>query len=175
MPVGMQGGEPGQIVMMPAEQADGGQPLALPGGQQMPMGLPMMGGLAPAEPLDPSAFSKQVLDLVNQERQKAGLGALALDDNLAKAAQDKSDDMAKRNYMSHVSPEGEDPFTRMARDGAQGVAENIAEGQQSPQDVVQAWMDDPPHRANILNPMATKMGLGVADGQMRMWTQDFGV
>jgi uncharacterized protein YkwD len=83
--------------------------------------------------------------------------------------------MARRGYMAHITPDGVDPWTRMGQQGAQGIGENIAGGQQTPEQAVQAWMDDPPHRAAILNPMARTMGLGVADGTMRLWTQDFGV
>jgi uncharacterized protein YkwD len=138
-------------------------------------GFGPMGPMAAPEPLDPKDAAQQVLKLVNAERAKAGLAALAADAKLDTAAQKHSEDMAKRNYMAHVTPDGVDPWARMAAEGAQGIGENIAKGQQTPAEAVQAWMDDPPHRAAIMNPMARTMGLGVADGGMRYWTQDFGL
>lgn len=176
LPVGQQMGmaPPGQAPAMPR-----GQMMGAPGAQDpgQPLGLQGLPPMGQAQPVDQQQFARQVLDLVNQERGKAGLQPLSLDANLMKAAQDKSDDMVKNNYMSHYAPNGEDPFTRMQRDGAMGLAENIAGGQQTPQDVVNAWMGDEGHRDNILNAQVTKMGLGVADGGPygRMWTQDFGI
>ena len=170
MPFGFQQGKP---VGMPQQQAPQAQQPFQPPQQGWPFGF--QAAPAAAEPLDPAQSAKRVLELVNVERAKAGLEALTLDDKLSTAAQKHSEDMAKRGYMAHVTPDGVDPWTRMGNEGAQGVGENIARDQMTPEDVVQAWMDDPPHRAIILSPRARTMGLGVADGKGRLWTQDFGV
>jgi uncharacterized protein YkwD len=57
----------------------------------------------------------------------------------------------------------------------QAAAENIAAGQTTPQEVVQAWMNSPGHRANILNGNYTYIGVGYAKGgsQRHYWTQMF--
>jgi hypothetical protein len=176
---GGQIGDAARFEAQPVGGADiqGADPAGMPmGGMQGFGGWPFgLGQVAAPEPLDPAKSAQQVLALVNAERAKAGLQALTLDERLNTAAQKHSEDMAKRGYMAHITPDGVDPWTRMGQQGAQGIGENIAGGQQTPEQAVQAWMDDPPHRAAILNPMARTMGLGVADGTMRLWTQDFGV
>ncbi len=90
------------------------------------------------------------------------------------AAREKSQDMQTKNYFSHTSPTFGSPFDRMKALGIsyKSAGENIAQGQRSPQEVVQAWMDSPGHRANILNGSFTHIGVGyVKTGNY--WTQQF--
>ncbi|HBJ00567.1 MAG TPA: hypothetical protein DDY89_06285, partial [Lysinibacillus sp.] len=96
------------------------------------------------------------------------------DDKLMAAAREKSQDMQSNNYFSHTSPTFGSPFDRMKALGIayKSAGENIAQGQRSPQEVVQAWMDSPGHRANILNGKFTHIGVGyVKSGNY--WTQQF--
>ena len=121
-----------------------------------------------------SEFEKQVVDLTNAERQKAGLKPLAIHSQLMNVAEAKSADMAKNNYFSHNSPTYGSPFDQIKAAGIsyRAAGENIAQGQRTPAQVVQAWMDSPGHRANILNANFTHIGVGyVADGNY--WTQQF--
>ncbi|CAM5221248.1 putative YkwD family protein OS=Ureibacillus acetophenoni OX=614649 GN=SAMN05877842_11787 PE=4 SV=1 [Ureibacillus acetophenoni] len=121
-----------------------------------------------------SDFEKQVVDLTNAERAKAGLKPLEIHTQLMNVAQAKSDDMAKNNYFSHNSPTYGSPFDQMKSAGIsyRAAGENIAKGQTTPAQVVQAWMDSPGHRANILNANFTHIGVGyVANGNI--WTQQF--
>ncbi len=121
-----------------------------------------------------SEFEKQVVELTNQERAKAGLAPLQLDENLSKVARDKSLDMQQKGYFSHNSPTYGSPFDMMRSYGIQynSAGENIAMGQRSPEEVVQAWMNSAGHRANILNSSFTHIGVGyVANGNY--WTQMF--
>ncbi|HWL25620.1 MAG TPA: CAP domain-containing protein [Ureibacillus sp.] len=121
-----------------------------------------------------SDFEKQVVDLTNAERQKAGLKPLAIYNPLMDVAQAKSDDMAKNKYFDHNSPTYGSPFDQMKAAGIsyKAAGENIAQGQTTPAQVVQAWMDSPGHRANILNANFTHIGVGyVANGNY--WTQQF--
>ena len=123
---------------------------------------------------DVNAFEQEVVKLTNAERTKAGLKALQTDDKLMAAAREKSQDMQSKNYFSHTSPTFGSPFDRMKALGItyKSAGENIAQGQRTPQEVVQAWMDSPGHRANILNANYTHIGVGyVKSGNY--WTQQF--
>lgn len=123
---------------------------------------------------DVNAFEQEVVNLTNAERTKAGLAPLQIDTKLMAAAREKSQDMQSNNYFSHTSPTFGSPFDRMKALGIsyKAAGENIAKGQRTPQEVVQAWMDSPGHRANILNANFTHIGVGyVKTGNY--WTQQF--
>ncbi|WP_211297038.1 CAP domain-containing protein [Paenibacillus castaneae] len=118
------------------------------------------------------AFQSQVIDLVNQERAKAGMSALKSDTLLTKVATDKAKDMDVNNYFSHTSPTYGSPFDMMRSYGVtySYAGENIAAGQRTPQEVMTAWMNSEGHRANILNNNFTKIGVGYVNGK---WVQEF--
>lgn len=121
-----------------------------------------------------SQYEQQVVDLTNQERAKQGLPALKVDLTLGKVARQKSSDMQKNNYFSHTSPTYGSPFDMMKKFGVtyRTAGENIAKGQRTPQEVVNAWMNSSGHRANILSSNFTHIGVGyVAEGNY--WTQQF--
>ncbi|KZO00318.1 S-layer homology domain-containing protein [Bacillus badius] len=111
-------------------------------------------------------ISQQILQLVNQERAKAGLGALRYADDVAKVARLKSEDMAKNNYFDHTSPTYGSPFKMMDRFGIHYTfaGENIAAGYSTAEAVMKGWMNSPGHRANILSPDYAEMGIGIAKG-----------
>ncbi len=121
-----------------------------------------------------STIEQQVLTLTNQERAKSGLKPLASDAKLMNAAREKSTDMRKNNYFSHTSPTFGSPFDRMKALGItyKSAAENIAMGQKSADEVVNAWMNSPGHRQNIMNGNFTHIGIGY-DAQGHYWTQQF--
>lgn len=121
--------------------------------------------------------SAQVIALVNEERAKAGCGALTEDPLLRKSAQGHSDDMAARGFFDHTNPDGADPGQRITAAGYRWstYGENIAMGQQSAQAVMTSWMNSPGHRANILNCAFKNIGVGIHDGAGGpWWTQNFG-
>jgi uncharacterized YkwD family protein len=148
---------------------------------------PNLEGTKPNEEVDPgdvvnvpentpqNEYEKEVVRLTNIERQKAGLSALtSSNENLNKSAMAKSQDMSNKNYFSHTSPTYGSPFEQMRTFGVtySYAAENIAQGQRTPQEVVTAWMNSSGHRANILNGKLTQIGVGyVAKGNY--WTQQF--
>ncbi|BAY29075.1 hypothetical protein NIES2107_09160 [Nostoc carneum NIES-2107] len=100
---------------------------------------------------------QQVIALTNSERAKHGLGALQWNEQLFKAAQGYSQNMAHGDFFEHGD------FVKRAKD--QGypssfLAENIAAGSPTPEAVMQQWLNSPGHRANILNPNYTEIGVG---------------
>ncbi|MDY0395785.1 CAP domain-containing protein [Virgibacillus halophilus] len=121
-----------------------------------------------------SDYEQQVVDLTNQERAKEGLKPLKADVELSKVAREKSHDMAVNGYFSHNSPTYGSPFDMMKSWGISynTAGENIAKGQKTPQEVVNAWMNSEGHRANIMNPKFTKIGVGYSS-QGNIWTQQF--
>ena len=105
-------------------------------------------------------FAEQVVELVNQERTKAGLSAVTLDQNIASAALVRAKEI--ETSFSHTRPNGSKFSTALTEQGVtfKGAGENIAWGQKSPEAVIQAWMNSEGHRANILNKNFTKIGVG---------------
>ena len=131
----------------------------------------------PAQPDAPagvSVYEQEVVRLVNQERARYGLGALAIRADLCDYARVKSQDMHDSGYFSHTSPNYGTPFEMMKVFGVTyaHAGENIAMGYSTPEAVVSAWMNSESHRANILSASYTEIGVGyVADGGY--WTQWF--
>ncbi|NNU26989.1 CAP domain-containing protein [Isoptericola sp. JC619] len=134
-------------------------------------------GSGRADGEDPAgAAAAAVLELVNAERADAGCGPLRQDPELDALATAHSQDMRVRDYFDHTDPDGLTPWDRADAAGVSGLAaENIAVGQRDAAAVVQAWMDSPGHRANILECSHTRHGLGKEPGQGGpWWTQVFG-
>jgi uncharacterized protein YkwD len=125
-----------------------------------------------------SAYEAAVFAQVNQQRSQAGCPALTVDTRLVTAARGHSTDMANRGYFDHTTPEGVTFSQRVTQAGYRWsmAAENIASGQQTPDSVMNAWMNSSGHRANILNCGYRNIGVGLAyDGRRTpFWTQDFG-
>jgi uncharacterized YkwD family protein/spore coat assembly protein SafA len=128
-----------------------------------------------ASPL--KSLESEVVRLVNVERGKRGLPLLAENWQLSRVARLKSQDMIDKGYFSHISPTYGSPFAMMEDFGLRFAAagENIAEGQRTPQEVMNAWMNSAGHRANILSAAYTQIGVGAAkaaNGTL-YWTQMF--
>ncbi|MFE9775665.1 CAP domain-containing protein [Streptomyces sp. NPDC005931] len=123
-----------------------------------------------------AAAGAQVLRLVNEERAKAGCSPVAANSALTDLAASFSEDMARRGFFDHTDPDGDTPWDRAKRAGITGLGgENIARGQADAEAVVQAWMNSPGHRANILNCDFKTLGVGVHFGSGGpWWTQNFG-
>jgi uncharacterized protein YkwD len=107
-------------------------------------------------------FTNRVIELTNIERKKAGLRELKYESRLATAAFRHSQNMALQDYFSHKQPNGSTMGDRIKATGYQysRAAENISGGQSTPEAAVQAWMNSPGHRANILNPKLQEIGVG---------------
>jgi len=121
-----------------------------------------------------NSFEQEVLRLVNLERASHGLAAFTLNPTLMMAARFKAQSMDNLDYFAHPSPVY-GHFTYISR-GLFGYpisafGENIARGQRTPQQVVDAWMNSPTHRSNILHEGFTEMGVGFYNYH---WAQKFG-
>ncbi|SFH22815.1 uncharacterized protein, YkwD family [Desulfotomaculum arcticum] len=145
------------------------QPAPQPKPQPKPKPQP-----APASGL--TADEQQMVSLVNQERAEAGLKQLTVDMRLVKSARVKSSDLVNSNYFAHTSPKGTTPWDLIH---AQGVSysragENLA-GAASVDRAHTSLMNSQGHRANILNPNFTHIGIGIVDGGPygKMFTQHF--
>jgi uncharacterized protein YkwD/uncharacterized membrane protein required for colicin V production len=122
------------------------------------------------------ASEEGMLELVNHERTSRGLQPMQMDPALRELARAHARDMFKRGYFAHVTPDGKDPFDRM-RDagivfGTAGENLALAPALDMAHD---GLMNSPGHRANILNPDYTKVGIGVLDGGVygKMFVQEF--
>src|SRR5699024_2120590 len=121
-----------------------------------------------------NAFEREMFELTNVERVNNGLDPLEVDYELSRVAREKSRDMAENFYFDHNSPVYGSPFDMMRSYGItyHTAGENIAKGQRSPEEVVQGWMNSSGHRANILNPNFTHIGVGFVENGNH-WTQQF--
>lgn len=131
---------------------------------------------APVELSAQAAAAAEVLQLVNQERAQVGCSAVAANSSLTELAQAFSEDMAARGFFDHTDPGGASPWDRAAKAGITDLGgENIARGQADAAAVMEAWMNSPGHKANILNCDFKTLGVGVHFGAGGpWWTQDFG-
>ncbi len=102
-----------------------------------------------------------------QRKDTSGLPPLADNATLDKIAEERLADMFAKQYFEHISPDGIGA-TNLAKDAGYdyiSIGENIALGNfDNDQVLVQAWMDSPGHRANILNTKFTEIGVAVASG-----------
>jgi uncharacterized protein YkwD len=119
-------------------------------------------GCSPQENAD---FEAQVLKLMNQERAKQGVPELKSQPQLAAAALAHSNDMACRGFFSHTNPDGKTPFDRISAQSYdyRAASENIYGGDSnfySPTEAIKNWLNSPPHKKNMLNPVYTEVGVG---------------
>jgi uncharacterized protein YkwD len=127
----------------------------------------------------PTSPEQQVVDLVNIERNKAGLQPLQVDPILQGVADIRADELTKLFDRNHMRPNGSVCFTAYSED-LQGsayrwVGENIAmgSGYSTPAAVMQGWMNSSSHKSNILDPDFTHIGVGFVEGSP-FWVQFFG-
>jgi uncharacterized protein YkwD len=127
--------------------------------------------------LHPKELERRIFQLTNDARRKNRLPPLDWDNSLAVKARDKSDDMLKKNYFSHTSPEGKTIKDRMQEEKPASyrtisrIGENIYMGSRldystdvktQARMIVDGWMTSPGHRRNMLDPNYTHIGIGVA-------------
>lgn len=125
----------------------------------------------------------KIIEITNSYRTQNNLPPLTKNDLLTTAAQSKADDMFAKQYFEHVAPDGTTPAQRVLKTGYnyKVTGENLALGDfKDEQDLVDAWMASPGHRANILNPDYKEIGVATGlnnyqDRNTWMAVQEFGV
>lgn len=152
-------------------------PVPQPAPQPQPAPNPQLAPQpAPAPQKGLTVDEARLVELVNQERAKAGLKPLAVDLRLVQTARAKSQDLIDENYFGHISPKLGSPFDQMQRAGIsyRYAGENLA-GAPTVDQAHAALMKSPGHRANILSPHFTHIGVGIVDGGPygKMFTQQF--
>lgn len=115
---------------------------------------------APETPDEDTSYAAQVVRLVNEERAKEGLAPLTIDEGLTAAGNVRAQEIVTN--FSHTRPDGTSFATAIQEQGVsyRRSGENIAWGQRSPEEVVNAWMNSSGHRANIMNANFTRIGVG---------------
>lgn len=108
-----------------------------------------------------TADAQQVVALVNKERKAQGLDALTMDANMQKAAKARAKEIVQK--FSHERPNGKKCFTILKSYNVSytRVAENIAAGQKSAQEVMNSWMHSSGHKQNILNKSYSRIGVAM--------------
>ena len=130
-------------------------------------------------------FMNEVLELVNEERSNASLNPVESDGQLETVAENHSESMAVNDFFGHQDPtDGSSPRDRIDEVGYDWstFGENVASGYSTPEEVMNGWMNSPGHRANILNPDFTEIGIGYeflendtgSVNYNHYWTQVFG-
>ncbi|MFG2910500.1 sigma-70 family RNA polymerase sigma factor [Kitasatospora sp. NPDC048286] len=121
---------------------------------------------------------RQLVDLVNAERVKAGCAPLRIDPRLHGSAQKHADDMATRGFFDHVTPDGVRTEARITAAGYRWSqwGENLDRGPTTPAAVLARWMDGGIHQSNMLDCGFKDVGVGFAvnSAGTPYWTQDLG-
>lgn len=135
------------------------------------------------------AAGQTTVCLVNRERTQRGLSPLGVNALLNAASLEHSQDMVRRRYFEHSTPEGRTVIDRLravgySRGASASTGENLAYGvgaESTPAAIVRAWMHSPGHREDILRPAYTEIGIGIAlgspprpDSDGATYTTDFG-
>ena len=109
-----------------------------------------------------------LLETINLAREQHNLGELALNPQLNQAAYAKAQDMFEKQYWSHVSPGGVQPWKWMndAKYNYSHAGENLAKGFSSSNAVTAAWMASPEHRANVLGSDYHDVGFAIVEGEL---------
>jgi uncharacterized protein YkwD len=164
------------VVVLPKDDAAGVPDAA---------GCPGSGALPRASDIESNR--QEILCLLNVERARRGLVPLRPQPLLELASQRHSDDMVRRRYYEHETPDGVDPQMRMSAVGyaPAWTGENLYTGtgtEATPVRALKGWMESPGHRANILRPEFTEVGVGIAyespkpgvEGPGAVYTTNFG-
>ena len=110
----------------------------------------------------------EVIRLTNEQRANSGLLPLSENSTLDSAAIAKGNDMLAKGYWAHFAPDGTTPWSFFLKFGYkyQYAGENLARDFSDAPSAVNAWMNSPTHKENILNPHYKEIGIGVVEGQL---------
>lgn len=110
----------------------------------------------------------EVVRLTNEKRSQNGLAPLTENSTLSSAALAKGNDMLAKGYWAHFAPDGTSPWSFITSFGYKYryAGENLARDFNNPASAVEAWMNSPTHRDNILNSRYREVGIGVVEGSL---------
>lgn len=123
----------------------------------------------PAEVKASGYSADQVITSTNIQRKKVGLKELVKNDKLMKSSQAKADHLASNKYFSHIHKESGKRWSDFIKeqDYSYTVAgENLANGFNVVEDMMDAWMNSPTHKENILNETVEETGVGISYGEL---------
>lgn len=112
--------------------------------------------------------AEKIIEITNSKREANGLPPLRVDQSLTEAAKNKGIDMLNNDYWAHVSPSGTTPwyFFDGVKYEYRYAGENLARDFDSPENVVNAWMDSPTHKKNLLSEKYDEIGIAVVEGEL---------
>lgn len=115
-----------------------------------------------------SISENDLLSETNRVRAENGLAPLTMNTQLANAAAGKAQHMFLHNYWAHFAPDGTSPWDFIQGAGFEYIyaGENLAKGFTGSSEIVNAWMNSPTHRENLLSPKYTQIGFAVAEGDL---------
>ncbi len=114
--------------------------------------------------------------VINRERIQRDISPLLVNDKLMAAAQEKAEDMQKNNYFSHISPVNGKAWSEFIKDNDytyKEAGENLANGYDSVEEMVEAWLNSPSHRENLLNESVSETGFGIVSGDLNNYPTTF--
>ena len=119
-----------------------------------------------ALPANANQMASEIAAGVNAQRRANGLAPLAYSADLGRAATVHACDMAVNNFFGHRGSNGSTTQARVQAVGYRSctVAENLAWGYPAAGQIIGGWMASSGHRANMLHPRVTEMGIGVTNG-----------
>ena len=167
------------VALAPPAQAaepDGGYTVFMPVIQGTPDGSTGQPTLT-EDPLDLTAEESELIDLINAERLSHGVGPVRPSNVLMQVARAHSQDMIDRAFFDHANPDGWGPGDRLDNAGYNWMnyGENIGGGYSSAELMSNGWMNSSGHRANMLNPELTEIGVAYVAGGFyeHYWTALF--
>ena len=116
-----------------------------------------------------AVIQSEIISLTNSERAQNNVKTLSENKKLNAAAQAKANDMVMRGYFAHQGPDGKEPWAWIQAAGYdyRYAGENLAVRFVDSKDVVSGWMASPTHRANMVKPVYTDIGVGIAQGMYK--------
>ncbi|SEW25178.1 Uncharacterized conserved protein YkwD, contains CAP (CSP/antigen 5/PR1) domain [Cognatiyoonia koreensis] len=135
------------------------------------IGLSVLAGQATAArncatPANVNVMAQEIANGINANRRANGQPAIRYNQRLSQAAMTHACDMAANGFFGHNGSNGSDVNRRVRNAGYQGclVAENLAWGYPSSQQIISGWMQSPGHRSNMLHPRVAEFGVGITQG-----------
>jgi len=132
----------------------------------LPVRFPF-GSTAHVLPYSTEMSQENLLLETNRRRDISKIDDLKINKKLSEAAQDKAEDMVEKDYWSHLTPDGDSPWTFVDEAGYEysRAGENLAYGFSNSEQVIAGWMNSQSHKENMLDDGFSEVGFGFANSQ----------